>query len=433
MGASGAVINVLFTKQAPSAWWARALEMVHQVDAGASVLARLVLALIHFILAVDTLISRNTLTSVSSYEVTAGGAVLAGVGCTLVKLLLTVAPRVAQWALAVVGVAGIDADARVLAQVFNGHSFLQGCCLTGHVEHITVCTIPSRRTQAAGPCLFLNTSPLVFTWRPAAEVHQGLTVFARVAQGAGAAVGTQAVNTRSLIQARVRVALVDIMEAEGTSETHRAQAREGVDAINTRAPVETGALSTLVDVVFAVDSMESCRALARVTVDVVRAGAPILTGFTQTLVHVRLALVPNEAGKAEAGECVHSVQTGASILARVGKAVIDVLLTVHTTEAWRALTHVAALSVMAEAMVHTRLGDTLVNVNCTSLTLPARRTQAGEALEIGCRFTNSTVLTGVWRTGGQHCLTVLACVRQCTVASVATDVIKAGSLVQTGV
>lgn len=68
-----------------------------------------------------------------------------------------------------------------------------------------------------------------------------LTVFARVAQGAGAAVGTQAVNTRSLIQARVRVALVDIMEAEGTSETHRAQAREGVDAINTRAPVETGA------------------------------------------------------------------------------------------------------------------------------------------------------------------------------------------------
>lgn len=49
---------------------------------------------------------------------------LAGVGCTLVKLLLTVAPRVAQWALAVVGVAGIDTDARVLAQVFNGHSWV---------------------------------------------------------------------------------------------------------------------------------------------------------------------------------------------------------------------------------------------------------------------------------------------------------------------
>ena len=35
--------------------------MVHKVDTGASILAWLVLALIHFILAVDTLISRDTL------------------------------------------------------------------------------------------------------------------------------------------------------------------------------------------------------------------------------------------------------------------------------------------------------------------------------------------------------------------------------------
>lgn len=53
-------------------------------------------------------------------------------------------------------------------------TFLQGCRLTGHVEHITVCAIPSWRTQAVGPCLLLNTSPFVFTWRSAAEVHQGL-------------------------------------------------------------------------------------------------------------------------------------------------------------------------------------------------------------------------------------------------------------------
>lgn len=222
MGAPSTVINVLFTKQAPGAWWARTLEMVHEVDAGASVLAGLVLALVHFILTVDTLVPWNTLTSVSSDEVTAGGTVLAWIGCTLVKLFLTVAPRVAQGALAVMGVASIDTDARVLAQMFNRYSFLQGCRLTGHVEHITVCAIPTRRTQAVGPCLFLNTSSFVFTWRPAAEVHQGLTVFPSVAQGAGASVGPQAVNTRSRIQARVRAALIDIMEAEGTSETHRA-------------------------------------------------------------------------------------------------------------------------------------------------------------------------------------------------------------------
>lgn len=56
VGTPGTVINVLFTKQTPSAWWAGALEMVHEVDAGASILAGLVLALIHFILAIDTLI-----------------------------------------------------------------------------------------------------------------------------------------------------------------------------------------------------------------------------------------------------------------------------------------------------------------------------------------------------------------------------------------
>lgn len=68
-----------------------------------------------------------------------------------------------------------------------------------------------------------------------------LTVFAGVAQGTGAAVGAQAINTRALIQAWVGVALVDVMEAEGAGETHRAQAREGVDSIDTCAAIETGA------------------------------------------------------------------------------------------------------------------------------------------------------------------------------------------------
>lgn len=54
---SGTVINVLFAEQAPSARWTRALEVIHKVNAGASILARLVLAFIHFILAVNSLVS----------------------------------------------------------------------------------------------------------------------------------------------------------------------------------------------------------------------------------------------------------------------------------------------------------------------------------------------------------------------------------------
>lgn len=68
-----------------------------------------------------------------------------------------------------------------------------------------------------------------------------LTVFSSVAQGAGATVDTQAINTYSLIQAWMRVAFIDLMDAKGTSETHGAQAGEGVNPIDTCATIETGA------------------------------------------------------------------------------------------------------------------------------------------------------------------------------------------------
>lgn len=199
MGTARTVVNVLLTEQASSAWWTGALEMVHKVDTGASVLAWLILALVYFVLTIDALISWDTLTSVPADEVPAGGSVLAGVGRALIELLLTVAPGVAQGALAVMRVAGIDADAGVLAQAVGGHPSVESRHLTGHIGHVTVSTGPSRRTQTPGLCFFLNASTFVFTWRPTTEIHQGLTVFPSVAQGAGAAVGTQAINTCSFI------------------------------------------------------------------------------------------------------------------------------------------------------------------------------------------------------------------------------------------
>lgn len=319
----------------------------------------------------------------------------------------------------------------MLAQAGGGQASAGGCHLTGDVRHITVSTSPSRRTQAPGLCFLLNTGTFVFTWGPTAEVYQGLAVFPSVAQGTGAAVGAQAVDTHAFIQARMGVAFIDLMEAERASEAHRAQARERVNPIDARATIETGALGALVDVVLTVDSFEARLALAGVTVDIVGAGPAIPAGFAQTLIHVCLTLVPREARKAQAGESIHPVCTGTSILARIGEAVIDVLLTVQTAEAGGTLAHVAALGVMAEPVVHAGLGDALINVNCTPLTLPARSAQAGVTLKIWCLFANGSVLTRVGGTGSQYSLTVPACVRQRTVASVAAYVIKAGSLVQT--
>lgn len=67
-----------------------------------------------------------------------------------------------------------------------------------------------------------------------------LAVLPSIPQGAGAAVGAQTINTCPLIEARMRAAFIDLVEAEGTSETHRAQAREGVNPIHTGAAIETG-------------------------------------------------------------------------------------------------------------------------------------------------------------------------------------------------
>lgn len=119
-----AVIHVLLTQPAPGSWWAGALEVVDQVDAGAPVLAGLELALIHLVLAVDPLVPSHTLAVVSAQVVPAGGSVLAGAGLALIQLHLAVAARVAHLALAVVAAPHVEAVTRVLAQLVHGDSSL---------------------------------------------------------------------------------------------------------------------------------------------------------------------------------------------------------------------------------------------------------------------------------------------------------------------
>lgn len=98
--------------------------MIDEVDTCPSVLAGLELALIHFIFAVDTLVSSHTLTLVSPQVVPAGGSVLAGAGVTLIQLHLAVTARVTHLALAVVGVPNVEAVTRVLAQLVHWDSSL---------------------------------------------------------------------------------------------------------------------------------------------------------------------------------------------------------------------------------------------------------------------------------------------------------------------
>lgn len=54
-------IHLIAELPTPGSWWAGALEVIDQVDAGPSILAGLELALIHLVLTVDPLVSRHTL------------------------------------------------------------------------------------------------------------------------------------------------------------------------------------------------------------------------------------------------------------------------------------------------------------------------------------------------------------------------------------
>lgn len=93
--------------------------MIDEVYTCSSILAGLELALIHFIFAVDTLVSRHTLTLVSTQVIPAGSTVLAGAGVTLIQLRLAVTASVTHLALAVVRVSNIEAMTRVLAQLVH--------------------------------------------------------------------------------------------------------------------------------------------------------------------------------------------------------------------------------------------------------------------------------------------------------------------------
>lgn len=96
--------------------------MIDEVYACSSILAGLELAFIHFIFAVDSLVSRHTLTLVSTQVVPAGRSVLAGAGVALIQLHLAVTACVAHLALAVVCLPNVEATTRVLAQLVHRDS-----------------------------------------------------------------------------------------------------------------------------------------------------------------------------------------------------------------------------------------------------------------------------------------------------------------------
>lgn len=83
--------------------------MSHQINASATILARMRLALVDFYLTVLSSVAWHTITLVPSHISPTGGAISTGFVFTVIHLVFTIASHVVSWTFTIVGIARVDA------------------------------------------------------------------------------------------------------------------------------------------------------------------------------------------------------------------------------------------------------------------------------------------------------------------------------------
>lgn len=249
----------------------------------------------------------------------------------------------------------------------------------------------------------------------------------------GALVCPITVKTRSPIEARFGVTLIDIILTVAASESRETQAGESINSIHTGATIEARAVSAVVGVDLTVDATEAGWAGASVAVDTICAVGAIPTGVTLTLVYVLLTSATTKPGQTGTCERVDAIAAKTTITAGIWFAVISVCLTLLASVTRLALALVATHSVVANSPIAAWTLHTFVDIDLTCLTLPSFRADAGEALVVFSFLTYSTIFTGFGAAGCQQYLTVFTSVRQQTVALVSSHIVDAGALVEAGV
>lgn len=175
---------------------------VDEVDAVSSVLTGLRQTLVYLFAAVDSMISRNALTAVSSQVIGAGGSVLAWIRLALVHLLMTVAAHVSGLTSAQVCVTHINTLTRVTAQNGHRHSLLLGGDLTADTGDVAVDARPATGTLAGERRPLLPTRATVLTGGRVTPAHQTLAVESAVSVWAGAFVGAVSILTGTSVLTR---------------------------------------------------------------------------------------------------------------------------------------------------------------------------------------------------------------------------------------
>lgn len=116
--------------------------MSHQVDAGASILTWMRLALIDFYLTVLPSVAWHTITLVSPHISPAGGAIVTRFVLTVVHLAFTVAASVVSGTFTEVSNASVDTMTPMMAEFICLDTSLACSSLTGNFGDVTVASRP---------------------------------------------------------------------------------------------------------------------------------------------------------------------------------------------------------------------------------------------------------------------------------------------------
>lgn len=270
--------------------------MSHQINAGASILTWMRLALIDLYLTVLSSVSWHTITLVSSHIPPTGGAIVTRFVLTVVHLAFTVAASVVSGTFAEVGDAGVDTVTTMVAEFICLDTSLACSSLTGNPGDVTITSRPTSCAFANKCSIPLATATSILTKIGAsAPVNWGLAAVTLVAFGTRAAERLKTVLTNPSIQTGLGVTLVHLVLTVGACETGATGAGVAIDFVCACPSIEARTFSAVRDVCFAVDACETRPTRASVRVNIIFACGSIFTWGALTFVDLQSTSRPCES------------------------------------------------------------------------------------------------------------------------------------------
>lgn len=270
--------------------------MSHQVDAGASVLTWMRLALIDLYLTVLPSVAWHTVTLVSPHISPTGGAIVTRFVITVVHLAFTVAASVVSRTFTEVSNASVDTVTAMMAEFVCLDTSLPCSSLTGNLGDVAVTARPTYCAVTDKCSISLTTAASILTGiRASAPVNWGLAAIARVAFRTRAAERLERVLAYPSVQTGLGVTLVHLVLTVGACETGATGAGVAIDFVRARPSVEARALSAVGDVRFAVDAGETRPTRAGVGVDIVLACGSVFARGALAFVDLQSAARPRES------------------------------------------------------------------------------------------------------------------------------------------